>query len=65
MVSWQHGGIPEIVDAFPHVTPDPPEDWPDDRYDVVWTLTKNADGWHFAQLPERVLPQDQIRVIDG
>jgi broad specificity phosphatase PhoE len=59
LISWQHSEIPDIAGAFPSVTPAPPAEWPDDRYDVVWTLTKTADGWHFAQLPELLLPQDQ------
>ena len=64
LISWQHAGIPAIVDAFPKVTPDPPAHWPDDRFDVVWTLTKTADGWHFAQVPELALPQDEASVIE-
>ena len=65
LISWQHGEIPAIVAAFPSVTPAPPTQWPDDRFDVVWTLTKTADGWHFAQLPELLLPQDHTDVIHG
>ena len=45
------------------MTPAPPSEWPDDRYDVIWTFTKTADGWQFAQLPELVLPQDQATPI--
>jgi broad specificity phosphatase PhoE len=59
LISWQHGGIPDIAKAFPAVTPKPPSDWPDDRFDIVWTFTKTADGWQFAQVPELVLPGDQ------
>jgi hypothetical protein len=40
-----------------------PQEWPDDRFDVVWSLTETPDGWQFAQLPELVLPQDQTGVI--
>jgi broad specificity phosphatase PhoE len=65
LICWAHGELPTIADAFPNVTPTPPKDWPDDRFDVVWTFTKTADGWHFAQLPELVLPQDQADIIDG
>ncbi|WP_345603478.1 histidine phosphatase family protein [Pseudonocardia adelaidensis] len=64
LICWAHGELPTIAEAFPDVTPTPPKDWPDDRFDVVWTFTKTADGWHFAQLPELVLPQDQSDVID-
>jgi broad specificity phosphatase PhoE len=63
LISWQHGEIPAIAEAFPGVTPTPPSEWPDDRFDVVWTFTKTADGWHFAQIPELVLPQDDASVI--
>lgn len=64
LISWAHGELPSIADAFPDVTPAPPKDWPDDRFDVVWTFTETADGWHFAQLPELVLPGDRADVID-
>ena len=64
-VPRQHGEIPPIAAAFPSVTPTPPSQWPDDRFDVVWTLAKTADGWHFAQTPELTLPQDQAGVIEN
>lgn len=63
LISWQHGGIPDIAKAFPSVTPKPPSDWPADRFDVVWTFTRTADGWQFAQVPELVLLADQDTVI--
>jgi broad specificity phosphatase PhoE len=65
LISWQHGEIPAIAAAFPSVTPTPPSQWPDDRFDVVWTFAKTGDRWHFAQLPELVLPQDQASVIEN
>ena len=63
LISWQHGEIPDIAKAFPSGTPKPPSDWPDDRFDIVWTFTKTADGWQFAQVPELVLPGDKDTVI--
>ena len=63
LICWQHGEIPAIAAAFPGVTPRPPSTWPADRFDVIWTFTSAADGWHFAQMPERVLPQDQTNGI--
>ncbi|GAA3065152.1 hypothetical protein GCM10010464_31880 [Pseudonocardia yunnanensis] len=65
LISWQHGGISDIAKAFPSVTPKPPSDWPDDRFDVVWTFTRTADGWQFTQVPELVLPGDQDTVINN
>jgi len=65
LISWQHGEIPAIAEAFPSVTPTPPSVWPDDRFDVIWTFTKTSGGWRFAQLPELALPQDQASVIEN
>jgi hypothetical protein len=64
LITWQHSGLPEIAAAFPSVTPTPPSEWPDDRFDVVWTFTKTDDGWHFAQMPQLALPQDDSSPID-
>jgi broad specificity phosphatase PhoE len=64
LIAWQHGEIPAIAEAFPGVTPTPPSEWPDDRFDVVWTFTKTGDGWHFAQIPELALPDDQADPIE-
>jgi broad specificity phosphatase PhoE len=64
LISWQHGEIPAIAEAFPSATPTPPTEWPDERFDVVWTFTKTTEGWQFAQLPELLLPQDQASPIE-
>lgn len=65
LICWQHGEIPAIAAAFGAVNPRPPAVWPDNRFDVVWTLTANGGGWDFAQVPELVLPGDQPQVIAG
>lgn len=63
LISWQHSEIPAIAEAFGNVTPTPPSTWPDDRFDVIWTLTANGTGWTFAQVPELALPGDQTQPI--
>jgi hypothetical protein len=64
LICWQHGEIPAIAEAFGNVSPTPPSEWPDNVYDVIWTLTKTSDGWAFAQIPEMVLPDDEDKVIE-
>lgn len=64
LISWQHGAIPAIAGAFPSVTPTPPSEWPDDRFDVVWTFTRTGDGWHFSQVPQLALPGDRTDAIE-
>ena len=65
LICWQHGGLPDLVAAFPGVTPQPPSQWPDDRFDLVWTLTRTAGGWRFTQVPEQVLPGDGTDVVES
>jgi len=65
LICWQHGEIPAIAAAFGSVNPAPPTVWPDNRFDVVWTLTAHGDTWDFAQIPEMLLPGDQPQTISG
>jgi hypothetical protein len=58
LVSWKHESIRRIVEHLGEVTPVPPDHWPNDRYDVVWTFTRNGNGWRFAQVPQFLLPGD-------
>jgi hypothetical protein len=63
LICWQHSEIPTITEAFGSLIPTPPASWPDDRFDVIWTLTAREHGWDFAQIPEMVLPGDQPHII--
>ena len=58
LVAWKHEAIHTIAEHLGEVTPAPPANWPGDRYDVVWTFTRNGDGWRFAQVPQMLLPGD-------
>jgi len=58
VVAWNHEAIHKIAEHLGEVTPAPPEHWPSDRYDVVWTFTHNGHGWRFTQVPQMLLPGD-------
>jgi hypothetical protein len=59
LICWQHEGIAEIakhivgsgVDAIP-------AQWPADRFDLIWSCTRDAQQWTFAQVPQLLLPGD-------
>ncbi|HEY9414875.1 MAG TPA: hypothetical protein VIQ30_08975 [Pseudonocardia sp.] len=57
LICWQHGEIPAIAAAF-GPSPRPPAEWPDDRFDMVWTLTPVRSSWKFDQVPQMVLNGD-------
>ena len=58
VVCWNHESIHTIAAHLGEVTPAPPRHWPGDRYDVVWTFTRDGDGWRFEQVPQLLLPGD-------
>jgi len=58
VVCLNHESIHKLVEHLGDVTPLPPAHWPSDRYDVVWTFTRNGTGWTFAHVPQVLLPGD-------
>jgi hypothetical protein len=61
LISWQHELIIEIVTALTagrKVDGTIPPCWPDDRFDLVWVLSSQGDGWLFTQIPQRLLAGD-------
>jgi broad specificity phosphatase PhoE len=60
LICWQHEGIAEIVlhiigsgiDAIP-------AQWPADRFDLIWSCTRDAQQWTFTQIQQLLLPGDR------
>jgi len=63
VVSWHHNSISKIVKHLGEVTPLPPRQWPHDRFDMVWTFVRSGKGWRFNQIPQLLLPGDQLDPI--
>jgi hypothetical protein len=58
LVAWQHEAIPKLVGELGACAPTIPQQWPEDRFDVVWTLTRDGSGWEFGQVPQLLLAGD-------
>lgn len=58
LIAWEHEHIPALVAAIPGA-PAVPGPWPADRFDLVWVFQPvPGGGWHFTQVPQRVLGGD-------
>jgi hypothetical protein len=60
LICWEHTAIAEIANAIVPVAAGTviPQTWPDARYDVVWSFTRQAgssDAYVFSQIPEMLL----------
>lgn len=58
LVAWQHESISGLTHHLGTVIPEPPTDWPDDRYDVVLVFEGRADTWTLRQVPQLLLAGD-------
>lgn len=65
LISWEHKRIPKIANAL--LGRDAaPQQWPDDRYDVVWVFDLQPDGGYaFRQVPQLLLGGDRAEPIAG
>ncbi|WP_327065283.1 hypothetical protein [Kitasatospora sp. NBC_01302] len=63
LVAWEHESIAAILAGLGTITPAPPTDWPDNRFDVVWVLTADGTGWRFTQVPQMLLAGDSPHPI--
>ncbi len=63
LVVWHHGTTGHLVRGFPIVNPhDVPHHWPDDRFDLVWVLTRDPDATEFTfiSVDQRLLDGDEV-----
>lgn len=61
LIAWHHNAIPKLVRLIAGEQMPCPLDWPDDRYDLLWTLDRLQSGgeWVFQQAPQRLFPHDR------
>jgi hypothetical protein len=62
LVVWHHGEIPAAIGEFPIVNKsDIPSAWPEERFDLVWVLSRDADSsqYTFSELNQRLLDGDK------
>lgn len=64
LISWAHGEIPDIVKGLSlskKTAATVPEEWPDERFDLVWVfdLDPTSHEYRFSQQPQLVLSGDK------
>jgi hypothetical protein len=60
LICWQHELIPEIANRILRNKTTAPQDWPEDRFDVVWVFDRDEATGHysFKQVPQNLLMGD-------
>lgn len=65
LVCWQHDLIPQMARHLLGDDAPVPQDWPDDRFDVVWVFDYDpaTARYSFKQVPQRLLMGDWVTPI--
>lgn len=60
LISWQHEFIPKIANHILGNKTTAPQDWPEDRFDMVWVFDRDAESalYGFKQVPQNLLMGD-------
>ncbi|MEK6283673.1 MAG: hypothetical protein AABN95_25240 [Acidobacteriota bacterium] len=60
LISWQREYIPQIAGHILSKKTPAPQDWPEDRFDLVWVFDRDpsSDRYSFNQVPQRLLMGD-------
>jgi hypothetical protein len=61
LVVWHHGALPELLSYLPvRNAAEIPKVWPEDRFDLLWVLSRNSDAedYTFSIVPQLILQQD-------
>jgi hypothetical protein len=68
LICWEHDHIPALASALPATAGTViPQQWPGDRFDVIWTFTlvpgATPAQYTFGQVPQQLLSGDTDTVI--
>lgn len=60
LICWQQEYIPRIANYIMGNDTETPQDWPDDRFDMVWVFQRlpDSDRYAFQQVPQNLLMGD-------
>lgn len=60
LVVWHHGSMPKLLQHFPLADASQiPQAWPEDRFDLIWILSRESDGrYAFSEANQDLLADD-------
>nr|MEA2799721.1 hypothetical protein [Phenylobacterium sp.] len=65
LISWHHSHIPRLARILTGGALALPDDWPDERFDVVWVLDRSDEAgaagapWRFSQVAQCLFAYDR------
>jgi hypothetical protein len=63
LIAWEHQDIPAIANQILGNRTTVPQQWPGERFDIVWVFDRQGSGWSFSQVPQLLLSGDSPEPI--
>ena len=65
LIAWEHKRIPRIANAILGDATTAPQEWPEERFDLIWMfdLDPPSGRYRFLQRPQLVLGGDSSGVV--
>ena len=65
LIAWHHSHIVPLAKNIAGIHLDCPDEWPDERFDLVWVLDRDDSGgdWQFSQVPQQLFATDRADPI--
>lgn len=58
LVAWEHHALCELANQLLRRSDVSPQEWPDDRFDLIWVFERAGHSWDFRQVPQLLLAGD-------
>jgi hypothetical protein len=62
LIAWSHENLPRIASAL-GIGSLTPQQWPDERFDLVWVFDRTRGRKNFVQVPQLLLAGDRETLI--
>lgn len=63
LITWEHQDIPGIANIILGNDTTVPQEWPGDRFDLVWIFDLTNGAYAFSQVPQQLLAGDSNKTI--
>jgi hypothetical protein len=63
LIAWEHHALCQLANDLLGRNDSSPQDWPDERFDLIWVFDRAGASWNFKQVPQMLLKGDVPQVL--
>ena len=63
LIACEHHALCQLANDLLRRHDISPQDWPDERFDLIWVFKRAGASWNFKQVPQMLLKGDASPVL--